>query len=464
MSTPAAFLSSPASLRSRCEEILCDLMETQQGLGREWKNVQPCVLRASQLLLQQAQQQDDRLEKLEDKMNQVLSALEVIANDCRLKEQRYHMDRGTTETALQELQHSSQQLHDALEMERRANQQFHEGILYPGLADLQQQIDRISSGVHPSVPPSQPPPPPPLPAAVVEGKIDIDPKSGVEDSALKEMVREVRLLRNQWQQFLQQSRSAMPVSRQLVEKGPRMDVTTRAKNGGALLSMIYPGVDCSVARWHWRGGHVSSPVLSPDSPIPWSTLHVRKTTTGEWLSVGATSDGTTVHSELSKGAGLPFLWRPQRPSVIELIKGGIYRVTVCLLSSCNCRTSAKSPGGGRHVVTSALPSVSLRVNHKTVFSFFSGGSTRYTVQRAADTSRRTASARPTSNNRTATSCQACAFPRRFCECGESVICTTSNFVDFLRLPAGLCVSVHCHDSPDTNATHEALLEVELVAG
>ncbi|EKF33472.1 hypothetical protein MOQ_002661 [Trypanosoma cruzi marinkellei] len=454
MSTPAALLSSPASLRSRCEEILCDLVETQQGLGREWKNVQPCVLRASQLLLQQAQQQDERLEKLEDKMNQVLSALEVIANDCRLKEQRYHMDRETTETALQELQHSSQQLHDALEMERRANHQFHEGILYPGLADLQQQIDRISSGVHSSVPPSQPPPPPPpLPAAVVEGKIDIDPKSGVEDSALKEMVREVRLLRNQWQEFLQQSSSAMPVSRQHVEKGPRMDVTTRAKNGGALLSMMYSGVDCSVARWHWRGGHVPSPLLSPDNPIPWSTLHVRKTTTGEWLSVGANPDGTTVHSELGKGAGLPFLWRPQRPSVIELIKGGIYRVTVCLLSSCNRHTSGNTPGSGRHVVTSALPSVSLRVNHKTVFSFFSGGSTRYTVQPAAETSRRTAK-----------SCQACASPRRLCVCGESVICTTSNFVDFLRLPAGLCVSVHCHDMPDTSATHEALLEVELVAG
>ncbi|ESL09414.1 hypothetical protein TRSC58_02863 [Trypanosoma rangeli SC58] len=474
MSVPAALFSSPASLRSRCEEILCDLVETQQGLGREWKNVQPCVLRASQLLLQQAQQHDERLGQLEDKMNQVLNAVEVIVSDCRLKEQRYRMDRETTERAVQELQHSSRQLHDAVEMERRASHQFREETLYPGLADLQQQIDCLSSDVQAYVPSSQPqqrlsssvalaPPPPPLPAAVFEASTDGDRKGCVDDSSLKEMIREVKRLRNQWKQLLQQSQSTVPVSWKRAEK-PSGDVSSPIKNRRVLLSMVRPSVDCSLARWHWRGGHVSLPTLSLDSPIPWSTLHVRKTTTGEWLSVGITPDGRALHSELSEGGGPPFLWRSKRPSVIELLKGGIYRVTVCLLSSCSRRTDGKSPGSGGRVVGFVPPSVSLKVNDNTVFSFFTGGSTCYTLQPAPGTGRQNASALHVSSNRTAAPCQTCACPRRLCSCSASVACTTSSFVDFLRLSSGSCLSVYCHDATDTSALHEAFLEVELVVG
>ncbi|RNF25647.1 uncharacterized protein Tco025E_02207 [Trypanosoma conorhini] len=475
-SAPAALLSSPASLRSRCEEILCELMETQRGLGREWKNVQPCVVRASQLLLQQAQQHDERLGQLEDKMTQVLNAVEVIASDCRLKEQRYRMDRESTERAVQELQRSIQQLHDAVATERRASHQFREETLYPGLADLQQQIDHLSSGAPAHVLPSQPPqqlspsatlapPPPPLPAAVFEAATDSDRREGAEGPAMKEMIREVRLLRNQWQQLLQQSQSAMPVFWRCAEGKPRMEAKSSMKNRRVLLSMVRPSVDCSTARWHWRGGHVPTPTLSPDSPIPWSTLHLRKTTTGEWLSVGAAPDGTATHPELSEGGGPPFLWRPRRPSSIELLKAGIYRVTVCLLSSCYRRTGGNSPGSGGGAASSVPPSVSLRVNDRAVFSFFTGGSTCYALQPAEGAGRQNAPApHGSSSNKTASSCQASACPRRLCNCSALAACTTSTFADFLRLPAGSCVSVHCHDAADAGAAHEALLEVEFIAG
>ncbi|KEG14362.1 hypothetical protein DQ04_00501020 [Trypanosoma grayi] len=453
MSVAATFPTSPSALRSRCEEVLRDLTETQQGLGKEWKNVQPCVARAAQLLLQQAQHHEGRLAALEDKVDQVLRAVEVIASDTRLKERRYHMDRDATDRVLEALQQRSQQLHDAMETERRATQHLHEQVLYPGLDYLQQQIDRLASGA-----------PPPSTTTFTAAN---------DDSALKEMVREVKLLRSQWQQLLQSNSSVPPTPAQLWEE-PRASSAARRRRMPPPSSSSPPAVkavaarspvDCSVARWHWRGGHVSSPMLSADSPIPWGSPHVRNTMTGEWLPVPGAA---ATHAELCEGVGLPFVWRLRRPAVVELLKDGIYRVTTCLLTSCSRCVGGKSQGGGHKIAASVLPSVTLRVNNNTVFSFLSGGSTCYTLQPAAGSGRQSstgprhaaaAAAAPSVGG----NCSGVSCPRRPCNCSTTIASSASTFAEYFRLSAGSTVSVHCHEAPDTNVMHEAFLEMELIA-
>lgn len=473
MTTLAGYLSHCNALRSSCEGILRDLENTQQGLGKEWKNVQPCVVHASQLLLQRVQLQDERLTVLEEKMDQVLNAVEVIASDSRLKEQRYQMDRDGTERVLEALQRGCQQLQSAIESERRATTQFREEILYPGLADVQQQIDRIASALHPTLFPTQtqrpetaypsslPQPSHSLPVVGVCSPVDnSDKHRGWDDSLIREMVHEMSLLRSQWQQLQLNPAFLHRVGEQrqaaAAESGKKGAFGMTHKGGG--------GVDCRVARWQWRGGHLSTPLLLAESPIMWSTLHVRETHTGEWLSAGATSDGSLVHPQCGDGVGPPFLWRPRHPSVIELAKGGIYRVTVCLFSTNDRPVEGRKQNNeqqqqqGHQTIASALPSVTLRINEKSVFNFFAGGTTCYTLRApkggGGESGRRARNAAP---------CRTSAPSHRQCACGTATTFTTSSFADFLRLPVGATLSVHCHNMPSTGAMHEALLELELVA-
>ncbi|KAH9577375.1 hypothetical protein LSM04_004052 [Trypanosoma melophagium] len=462
------------------EELAAALRDL--AAGRSWRNVQPVVAAAAGLLLRASTAAARRLAELNAIIADTRSAVSLVAEDARLKERRYRHDRDAVD-----------RLQQTVEAYRRESQQLQTTVLLPALAEIQQEVDGLAAGLQ----------------ATKRGKNtnrkDYEEGEEVEEgengggsgvysretdgAMLREMVREVKLLRNQWKQMMRSHFMApLPQSSSLspspltppppILPAQQRTIATACKRSGmkkvhSASSRLW--MDCSVARWQWCGGHISAAMLSPDVPIPWNALNVRNTLTGEWLTADAAppefvfrqqqqqEEGQVIEKEkevLCDVVRFPFAWRPQSPSVIEILQDGIYHVTVCIISICNRGVGTKSHAGTRGVTTSALPFVTLRINNNTVFSFFSGGSTCYTVQSGMGTAPTTAN----HNKAAAASRQTCACSRRPCNCGAEVTFTTTTVAEYLRLPIGSTVSIHSYDSSNTTAVHEALLEMERMAG
>ncbi|RHW73024.1 hypothetical protein DPX39_040037900 [Trypanosoma brucei equiperdum] len=417
-----------------CAQVLLGLRQTQQGVGKGWKNVQPCVMLASQLLLQQAQLHGERLCALESKMDEVQRAVEVLVNDSHLKEERYNAERTGTGVALEGVRRNMQQLKEAVEMQRCDTQKFHQEVLFPGMNDLQRQIDNVVArslarsvlGAAQSLSPTASP-----------GPGDSIPAE--TDNSVREMVREVKLLRNQWLKLLQ--RPLPPVRstsgcHRCRRSGSAAEATTDRRGKGQASKRFL--LDCSVARWRWRGANISSCGSSPDGPIPWGSLCVRRTATGEWVRLAASPDSRAAFAELSGGrAELPFVWRAERhPGVIELTRSGICRIVVCMIASNAAAASGR--GCGHHSAATGTPSAVLRVNSSSVVTFYSSGSTCYTLRPVRGGSRSRL-------------------------CGEGIAFATWTFSDYLLLPAGASVAVCTRGSTGACSVHEVLLELEFVS-
>nr|CCC90220.1 conserved hypothetical protein [Trypanosoma congolense IL3000] len=437
--SPCGLLSLSARaevLDSACEKALLELTQTQEGVGKEWRNVQPCVVLASQLLLQQAKLHSERLSALETKVSEVQKTVEVLADDFRASEQRSSMDRSTIRKAVRELARQVRQLQESVEGQRCEAQKFHEDVLFPSLGELQAQIDTLSMNIHAEKPATS------SRLGLASGLSGvIEPRQErCNHSVLKEMVHEVRLLRKQWLQLLQ--RAQVPTQ-------PAVDPRLREPRSAQVPEAVAVGpnagpppgrllLDCSMARWQWRAADAPLTARALDGPIPWSALHVRRTATGEWVRLTGASDSRTAFAELSGAAGeLPFGWGShKRPDLIELVRGALYHVTVCLIAT---NGTVRSCVAGVHDSTaSGLPSVVLRVNGSNVFTLYSAGSTCYTLRQV----------------KTSSCVQLC---------GEGITVSTWTFSDYLLLPARSSISVSCRGASWNGVVTEALLQAELVS-
>lgn len=130
-----------AILFLRVDEALRAVEDTEAGKGKQWLNVQPCVMAASKLCLTCARDHEERLLRLEGQLAEAQRNLSVLANDSSLKEERHTLEQRAHAEEREELRHLCRQLAESLSERCRESEQLREavGTLGSRLSALERQ-------------------------------------------------------------------------------------------------------------------------------------------------------------------------------------------------------------------------------------------------------------------------------------------------------------------------------------
>lgn len=287
---------SPADLALRAESlrILTAIDDTEKGVAFEWRNVQPAVLASCRHSNHVAIDTMGRIDRLEQKLEHLVVAVNTLIDDRRVKEERYASDNRAFARSWQTLTDDHQQLRDQT---ARADYAASEGLRVlreVALPELQQELDSVKE-VHKLQTRKE------VRLEHAEKDIDMLRQHKVDAVDFNAAIRELRSRLEQSQLFLSPTMG-----------GHSMSSVAAGGGGGGLngsdTALGFAVGGCakhhhrgSVYRWLWTGGSFTS---ACSKAIPWSERLVKS------------------------GDGIR--WNSQHPHIIKIDHEAIYRLSVAV--------------------------------------------------------------------------------------------------------------------------------------
>lgn len=499
---------------TKLQELLVDIEKTEHQQTRLWLNVQPCVLHAVKLVASTLIAQERRMMQMEAAIAPLQQCVEVLISDRQTKEERYRCDKALYDGQLSDLATRLERIQGVLQRTvpgtTEAPTETIEELLTQYVAPLKRRIHaleqqqqplamekrrrrhrpavmekaRWSSGLRPASPTSS------------CSSINDDDVAGAVDgisviasgdsparrlspaaatSVNREIMEEVRRLREQWATFLESIPSSIAAGKESGRgvQGLRHDVSPHALSPSVHTACTFPPGKADALlpppllsgrrlRWHWWEDSSSPPSAavhrhqsrspfrnrnggsrSPVTSLAWRALHIFDGRTDCWYDMGswrghAASLDELPHVERKSGVLWFASWRS--PSSIQLESAGVYEVKAWAVL-CHTRPSSATPYADTRLL-------SLCVDGRAV-----GGLSAYNNSTLLDdrlTLHRPHRS-PSPPHRIMRPCSGAAYFQ------IHTICT------HLFLPQGSTIELRCSSGLcDGNSLQEALLEVEYV--
>ncbi|CCW60528.1 unnamed protein product [Phytomonas sp. EM1] len=507
--TPRA--SSP--LLQRIDRIQYGIKATLDGIGKDWLNVQPCVLQGFNNLVELVQNHEKRLCKVDDEIDKMRQTVQILINDRLLKEERYQLDCAVQSEAVTALEKLTQRLRLTLEGERKSRRELQHEV-----QRLQRDIQKLEKECHLQLSNDSKT----LSRAQVTETLNEQPEHSSQELH-ENLMREIHLLRMQWENYRLERQESPPEHFNKQGVFPRVSDNNCCVSLGQYRKLPFPPQS---ARWFWMGdgsSHFSTALSHSDGaagksispPIPWEEVRLYDPVTTCWyFTRSCLHQDTEFTSQNGLGRAFPansalhpyadahangtrrtnlyrslcdeqgtkreiiggtpvgteamdqwncFDW--VRPRSIRIKRSGIYKYTTCLLRD----TNSSSPfSGGVGTAGESLNNelLVLYVNHRCVANLEANNScvllhANTTANTSSTGARRSTlpgrrQARSLSTQRRLSSER---FTRQCCEPDQLATSTLSNYI---FLPEGAIVQVRCHNMHNTKTIYEAFLELEYI--